>query len=356
MAEYRVFTADILTGNPVMELPQYGMTMDKQVSGAGSYSGFFRLGTGVHRDDTIMQGCTPGQHCIMVQRDGVNIWGGPIWGRTYAAEGSTIQINANTFESVFERIIMSFDVIYQGVGQNAIIADWLTDFLTQDASANDFGFIPQIQTPVAAIPNRTILIPAYEYHPASDFLSEIVGVEGGLDYSIDFTTSGDNPVRTIRFMYLNESPDSGAYFDFPGTVAKYWMNENGSKLAYKRVALGAGSGNQLMKSVNTSVPPTLAPWGAVESYPNIGTQVDLNLKSASMARKRTPPIYEPTVELAGDHVFTGWNDLGRLIRFRIEDDRFPTGQEFAYTLTGWSLTPSTKEGTEQVQFTLADYS
>lgn len=355
MVQYRYFTVDILTGLPVTELSQYGVTCDKQVSGAGSYSGFLRLDSGIWNDNLILDGTIPGKHAMMVQRDGVNIWGGPIWSRTYGAEGKVLQINANTFESVFDHIIMSFDCIYQAVSQNSIITSWMNSFLTQDSNANNFGFVTTVQTPSGTVPTRTILIPAYEYHMASDFLQEIVGIEGGLDYTIDFG-SGDDPTRTIRFIYLNDPSDSGAYFDYPGTISKYWMNEAGVNMAYKNVALGAGSGNGLMKSVDISVPAGWAPWGAVDSYPNIADQGSLDLKSASMARSRKPPVYDPTIQMAGNHTFTGWNDLGKVVKFRIQDARFPDGKEFAFTLTGWSLTPQTKDTTETLALTLQDTS
>lgn len=355
MAEYRYFTVDLLTGNPVMELPQYGVSMDKQMSAAGSYTGFFRLGTGIYNDDLLLAGCVPGQHAIMVQRDGVNIWGGPIWSRTYSAESNTIQINANTFESVFEHIIMSFDVIYQDVDTGTLITSWLNALMTQDSGANNVQLTPNFVTPGVTVPHKTILIPAYEYHLASDFMQEYFG-DSDYAYTINLGT-GDNPVREMVIQYPTTPSHFSAAFDYPGSISKYWLNENGTRIGIKNVVLGAGSGNQLMKSIATNTAAGMPAWGAVESHPNIGTQSDLDAKAAAMARLRKPPVYELTVELSGDnHGFTGWNDLISVYDFYIQDARFPGGQHFAYVLTGWSLVPGSKSSVETVNLTVQDFS
>ena len=355
MPDYRYFTTDIMTGAVLRELPQYGVYMSKQLSGAGQYTGFFRLDSGVWVDSELLDATVPGECSIMVQRDGINIWGGPIWSRTYSTDGKTIQLSASTFESIFDHIIMGYDCIYQGANQNTIIFNWMNLFLTQTVGgvSNDFHLVTTVQTPVAAIPTRTILIPAYEYHMATDFLQQIIGIDGGLDFSIDFAPLGDVPTRTIRFMYVNEAPMSDLSLEFPGSIDKYWMNEAGARSARRVVALGAGSGNQLMAGFAAGAVAGKPLWGRVESYPNVGVQADLNMKALSLYQKSVPPVYEPTVELRGDdHGFASWNDLGKQMTMFIQDARFPNGQQFTFNLTGWALTPEGKDGVETVQMTL----
>lgn len=353
MPTYRYFTVDVLTGTPAAELTQYGVTCNKQLSGVGSYSGFARLGAGTSAEDTaLIDGTQPGLHALMVQRDGVNIWGGPIWSRTYAAQGQTVQLNASTFESVFDHLIMTNNQVYQGVAQHTILASWLTALMAQVGC--NFNFVQDITFDGTF--NRTILIPAYEYHFASDLLNQLTGAQNGIYYNIDLGASGDNPTRTFKARCgfdPTHYADSGAYYDYPGTIAKYWMNEQGIRTAKTNVALGAGTGNQLLAAGATNTGMTAYPaWAAVESFPDIGETVGLTAKAVSMAAARKPPIYNPTYQLNTASGFDGWNRLGELFTVRMQDVRFPNGLELQSRMTGWALTPQTKDGVEQIQFTL----
>lgn len=352
MPVYRYFTADVRTGVPVMELAQYGVTMDKQLSGAGNYSGFIRLGTGIYNDALLLEGTQPGLHALMVQRDGVNIWGGPIWSRTYAAQGQTLQLNAATFESIFDHVIMAYDQIYENIAQHTILSTWLTQLMGQ----TDCNF--NLTQDIAYDGNyfRSILVPAYEYHMASDVLSQMIGIENGIYYNINLAAAGDNPTRTFYArcgVQVANYVDSGAYYDFPGTVGLYWMNEQGVKTAKYNVALGAGTGNQILRSgVLTSGMSAYPMWGATESFPDIGDNAGLLAKATTMSRLRKPPIYNPTFQLGTESGFDGWNKLGQMFTVSIQDARFPLGLVLKNRMLGWSLTPQSKDGSELIQFTL----
>jgi len=351
MAEYRYYTVDILSRSQVTDIPQYGVTMSKQMSAAGDYTGFFRLDSGIFNDKLLLDGTAPGRYALHVERDGQVIWGGPIWGRTYSAEDQAVQINASTYESVFERTLMSNDVIYQGMSPNAIMTDWWPKFQTDLGINPAFMGISLSADPVGT-PVRTILIPSYEYHMHSDFLAEVIGNDGGYDYSINVSSTLD-----FAFFYANQASASTTEFlEFPGNIQRYWVNEAGSKLAMTNIALGAGSGNQLMKSINSANSLAGWPaWAAVQSFPNIGDQATLDVKAASMAAKSKSPVYEITVNLISEHNFKSWDSIGRvIIPLEVRDPRFPSGQRFDHLLTGWSLTPENKSGVEELSLVLED--
>lgn len=352
MPTYRYLTVDVLDGTDVQEIPQHDVYMDKSLSAPGSYAGSFALKSDVFKDNILLASTLPMSRAMLVQRDGVNIWSGPIMGRTYSSQDQTVQIQAQTFESVFERIIMDFDCIYEDQSQNYIVNDWLTQIASQFFGKTDFGFIPSLQTPTTAT-YRTILIPAYEYHFASELLAPMVGVADGIDYTVNLATTGDMPARTFRMMFAADTLDSLAHFDYPGTIAKYWVTENGTRIARRNVALGAGSGNNLLASAVTSPSLSAYPfWGAVESFPEIADFDMLNMKALTMSTLRRPPVYEPLFELRESAMFTGWNDLGKFITVEVRDPRFPSGQVFRQRLKGWSLSPGSKTSTETIQLTL----
>lgn len=349
---YRYYTADLLTGQVIAEMPFYGVYCNKKINEAGSFNGTFKLGSGNHHDQSLLDGSIPGRTAVYVERDDVLIWGGIIWSRAYASESKTMQLTGQTFESYFDHVCIDANFIQQGVEQSQILTNLVN--LLQGQQGNDIG-LDMDTFPVTGV-NRTVLIPGYEYHFASEVISQLVGVDNGLEITIDVLPSGtiDQPTRRLRagFPKLGNPIDtSGLYFDYPGNITKYWWNESGARGAVKAVALGHGSGFEKVRGQAIDGVKIAAGWPAwwiVNSHPNV---VDVNGIAAAARKdleKYAIPYSRPTLEFTADFgsKFNSWNNLGDEVYVRIYDERFPQGKIVQTRMLGWELKPAESDSGE----------
>jgi hypothetical protein len=347
MPTYRYYTTDILTGAFLAELECYGVYCNRQINGQGAMNFSLRLKTGIPAS-YYETATAPGKAAINFERDGVKIWAGPIWSRTYAANAISFQYTAATWESYFDRVVFQSHFIQEKVNQETIFSNMVAQLQAQPAC--NIGLV-MATLPVTNV-QRTVLIPDYEYHFATDALSQLVGVDNGLEYTIDAD-------KTVRLGYpLLSSSDTSLHYDFPGTVSNYWLPENGSNAGVKFAVLGAGSGNKILRSTavdQDALDAGYPAWWHVEQMPGIADLTLLADRAAGNARKFKMPYVTPTFELKSDAVpFAGWNSLGGTVKVRIEDARFPSGKDIASRLMGWEFFPSSAEQGEMVKFVIED--
>ena len=338
MVDMRYYTADLLTNAIIAELPLYGVYMDKILNGAGNFTGTFVLDSGVELDDILLAGSIPGQQALFVERNDVCIWAGPVWSRTYQSTSRTAQLTAQTFESVFEHIVMTTDQIYAAVEQVTILSTWLSAMMAQ--TNNNFGITGSF--PGATGITRTLSYLAAEYKHANELLQAIATANDGLDYTINVASPTS---KTMVVKKQGTAGSSGAVYDYPGQIANYWHSESGAKGAVRAAAIGAGvSGNATIGS------PSLKPYfWQVGQYSDIADQNAINAKASELLQM---PFVSPTFELATGDDFDGWDKLGQTFITNIDDARFPTGKTITSRLMGWALTPEQSEAEENLKFVL----
>jgi len=95
---YRYFTVDLMTNTVLAEIPFIGVSYERALKSAGSFSGSI----GVF-DDTaalsLYNNTMPGRTALYVVRNDACVWGGIIWSRSYAASSKTLSVNASEFTS-----------------------------------------------------------------------------------------------------------------------------------------------------------------------------------------------------------------------------------------------------------------
>lgn len=352
MTDYRYFTADILARTyGGVDLPLFGTYMNKVITRPGNFTGSFPLGTGIHRDEDMLAATTPGKFAIYCERDGQIVWGGPIWSRTYSADSRSCQITAQTWESVFDHVVFEEHVIQQSVEVTTLFENLIDQMQAQDG--NDFNILVSSPVPLTGW-TRTILKPNYEYHFVGSVLSELV-TDTELEYAIDLglTSAPDGmPQPTIRAgtPKLNDGVILDAAYDFPGSITNYWYPENASRGATRFAAIGAGSGNKVIRSVARDETRTGWPsWWQTASYPAIGSPETIAGKAQQGLLDASIPIVVPTIELAKDAVFAHFNSMGVTIQFNITDARFPNGHSFEKRMIGWELTPESSDAEELIR-------
>jgi hypothetical protein len=112
---YRYFVTNIVTNEVIAELPLTGVSYEKAVKDAGSFSGTLSLSQETEGID-VYNATMPGKNAIYVLRNGECVWGGPIWSRSYDVVSKSISINANEFTSYYQhrKIWKTWDLSHNG--------------------------------------------------------------------------------------------------------------------------------------------------------------------------------------------------------------------------------------------------
>lgn len=355
---YRYYSADLLTGNVLAELPLYGVYANRQLSTTGNFNGTFKLGTGTYIDNDLLDATIPGKTAIYMERDGLLIWGGIVWSRTWAEESKTCGMTAQTFESYFDHIVIDSHFIMQNVEQTIIFRD-LINALQAQVSSN-IGLIQNTPYPTSGI-ERTVLIPGYEYHFAQDVVSQLVGTDDGFEYTIDVVASGtpDHPSKLVKVGYPTLSnPTSDLSYDYPGSISNFWWPESGTKGATKAVALGYGSGPTMYSGLaidGDKLAEGYPAWWQVNSYKNIADRNLIGARARKDLETFGMPYVRGTFELKSDVGvgFTGWSKLGDTVTARVESVRFLGGSKVIESrMIGWELTVADADNTEIIKFVI----
>lgn len=98
--EYRYFTTDLLTNQVLAEIPFRGVSFERSIKAAGSFSGTIPVIPDTSSMN-IYDSTMPGKTGLYVVRDGVCIWGGIIWHRSYDVVSRSLNVSASEFTSYF---------------------------------------------------------------------------------------------------------------------------------------------------------------------------------------------------------------------------------------------------------------
>jgi hypothetical protein len=355
---YRYYSADLLTGNVLAELPLYGVWMTRRLSDMGEMTGTFKLGTQQHSDTELLQSTEPGKTALYVERDNTLIWGGIIWSRTYAEDARICNMTAQTFESIFDHVVIEQDFVHQVEDQMSIFIATINQMQAQDA--NNFGLeVSNIPTSSGVL--RTVLFPGYESHFYEEIISQLVGVENGFDYCIDVLPGiePDKPRKSIRAGYpilgSRDATTDVPVFDYPGNILTFWWPESATRAGTKFVGLGAGAGIGMLRgeaAANDLLDAGYPAWYVVNSYKGITEQQILNERVRSDRAAYRMPVSTPTFQLKPDAsaAFDAWQNLGSMFQVHVESRRFPTGKEIFSRMIGWELVVADSDDTEQVKF------
>jgi hypothetical protein len=111
-AEYRYYTVDLLTNNVIAEIPFTGVSYERALSKAGSFSGTIPM-IDATSSFNLYETTMPGKTAVYVLRNGVCVWGGIIWSRSYSPANKTLTIDGQEFISyLYHRAV--WQTLYYG--------------------------------------------------------------------------------------------------------------------------------------------------------------------------------------------------------------------------------------------------
>jgi len=363
---YRYLFVDLLSNTIIGELPLTGVGFTQQLNQPGTFQGHLLL-SGVNADKYNVELSTIPAFCgLYVDRDGVLVWGGVIWGRSYNSTSQTLSFSAQEWISYFDHRRVTQDVQFTNIDQLVIAKTLIED--AQNATYGDIGvgYNSAGQTTSGVLINRTYY--NYELKNVYQAVQDLSRQGDGFDFSIDvgYDAITGLPVKNFNTYY----PRSGvAYtfgdpdvpvFTFPaGNMVEYEYPEDGSVVANTVYALGAGSNEGKLLSTQSDATKFTEGWALLEDQANYSDVTDATLLAELTEGQVNGLSYPPTTIKAVVPAFTaplfGTYNVGDDARIIITDSRFPTGLDEIYRIVGLNVQPG-EDGPERVTITLTNTS
>ena len=362
MTTYRYLFADLLSNSIIGELQLTGVNFTKTLNAAGTFSASLLISDANEASANIINSTVPGRTAVYVDRNGVLIWGGVIWNREYNSTSQHLSISAREFESYFEKRRVLTTTVYNNVDQLTIAQALINT--AQAATNGNIGV--QVGTETSGVlVNRTYF--SYEQKTIFAALTDLSQQSNGFDFTIGVAYDGSgNPTKKL----VMKSPQGGIRYDatsttapvfeFPsGNVIEYTFQEDASQVANRLTATGAGSNEGQVQQVKLATDQLTAGWAVLEDGVSYGDIYDANiisnLAAGKLAAVKNPPVTLQIVAPAFEDPQLGSYDVGDDIRVRIQDDRFPNGNEVTgtaiYRLVALNVTPGENAG-ERVTLSL----
>jgi hypothetical protein len=370
--QYRYLFADLITNDILAELPLTNVSFTQTLNTPGSFSGTI-LGSDINETGYDIAGSTiPSRTAIYVDRDGVLIWGGIIWLRTWDSDSQHFDFQAREFGSYFERRritdnFMDGDqaLVYENEDQLFIAQDLLT--LAQDLAGGDIGVV--VPNNVSGI-DVTRVYYAYEFKDVWGAIKDLSNQQDGFDFNIDVAYDTNleprkyaqtaYPYRGITF---NANNADALVFEFPGNIVAYEWPDDGSVVSNKMYGIGPQSNEAKIVAVATA--PTnqiTAGYPLLEDTVSYTDQYDPNIlyqqTLGEVTAKQVPVVTPKIVIPAYASPVLGSYKTGDECLLRITDDRFPNngsgfGLSQVYRIVAISVQPG-EDGPERVTLTLTD--
>lgn len=359
---YRYLLGDLITNEIIAELPLTGVAFTQQLNQAGAFTGHLLL-SGINTDAfNVDEATVPGHNCIYVDRDGVLIWGGVIWSRSYNSNEQTLSIQAQEFISYFAHRRIADEISFTNIDQLVI-----AKILVEEAQLAPYGDIGVVyntegETTSGVLIDRVYY--GYELKTVFNAIQDLSRQSDGFDFNIDVSYDPITylPVKAFNTYYpkvgetWTPTNPSAVVFEFPaGNIVEYEYPEDGSLVANRIYALGAGSNEGKLISVADDATKFADGWALLEEQANYSDVTDQTMLDNVAAGQVLAMSYPPTTLkiVAPPYVdpILGTYEIGDDARILIKDSRFPNGLDEVYRIVALSVQPG-EDGPERVTLTL----
>jgi hypothetical protein len=147
--EYRYYLTDLVSNQVIAELPFTGVSYQRLLRKAGSFSGQIPVIEATKNYD-LYETTMPGRTGLYILRNGVCVWGGMIWSRKYDESSKTLSVDASEFTSYFYHRFVWKTISYgsQFIGVSSFSIDYDDAYggnvatIEQDPEQEPHGFAP----------------------------------------------------------------------------------------------------------------------------------------------------------------------------------------------------------------------
>lgn len=96
--DYRYFVCDLMTNELLAEIPFKSVSYSRSLTEAGSFTGDIAVTEDTY-NLSLYENTLPAKTALYVVRDGICVWGGIIWSRTYSLIDQVLSVSASEFSS-----------------------------------------------------------------------------------------------------------------------------------------------------------------------------------------------------------------------------------------------------------------
>jgi hypothetical protein len=369
MAEYRYLLYDLVTNQPITELPLTGVSFTQQLNSPGTFSASLLITDAAENALDVITGTQPNRTALYVERSDLAnnvqrelVWGGMIWGREYGSASQSITIQAREFESYLEKVFVN--TYYMGLGRNPPSAAQFTNIdifqivqmlvnITQNTGVNDIGIrVPGVLAGATVSPTYS----NSDYKTIYQAILDLSQGNNGFDFNVDVYYDGTGTPQKImnlgypRIGYVYSSTDVNApTLQLPGNILDYSYFEDGTLMATDITTIGGGTATGAVSTTNTGYPG----YQLALSYSDI-TSTDLlsAIAQGRLSAVLSPPTTLKVTQVASQQPTVGKVSPGDDVRVSIRDARFPTGLNAVYRVSSLTITPNESGGPEQITYAL----
>lgn len=141
--DYRYFVCDLMTNELLVELPFKSVSYTRSLVEPGGFTGDLPVTEDTY-NLSIYENTLPGKTALYVVRDGICVWGGIIWGRTYSLIDRVVSVSAAEFTSYLSKRVVwkTWNSKYQASASvNSGVATITLDLGQYDFSVGEAVFI-----------------------------------------------------------------------------------------------------------------------------------------------------------------------------------------------------------------------
>ncbi len=334
---YRYLFYDLLTNAPLADLPLKKVSFDKRLNEVGSFTGQLPIGDPRVQKLQPWASITPNRTALYVDRGGRIVWAGIVVPRRYSqgdkVGGTPLTIEVNAAETMYyfrDKRIIAADTTFSAVDQLTIAQSLVNT--AQGVRNGNIGL--QVPSNVSGI-TRTQTWLGSERKKVGQALIELSQLDQGFDWRIDVDYGlGGQPAGVpgkqlvLGYPRVGEPwPTTGWMFEFPGNVADYDWEEDGSQQAITAYVQGGGSGPTMAASSSSVTALLDAGFPQLDEVFQAKDQTDPNViaaRAVAAAKAYSSPVALPKILVRADQdpVF-GSYALGDDCLLRITSPQFP---------------------------------
>lgn len=360
---YRYLFADLLTNSILAELPLTGVSYTQTLNSAGTFTGHLLL-SGVNAVGlNVADGTVPARTAVYIDRNGVLVWGGVLWGREYNSTTQTLTFHGREFLSYFERRRITATTAFTNQDQLVIAQTVMQG--AAGALNGDIGLLynqdPGSTSTSGVLVSRTYY--GYELKTVLNAVQDLSKQSTGFDFEISVYYDGNgNPTKSFNTYYpragtaYDSTSLSAPMFELPsGNIVEYSYPEDGTIAANTIYVLGAGSNEGKLISTYSDTTKLSAGWPLLEEQANYSDITDATVLNTLASGQISAVSYPPTTltVIAPPYLDPefGTYEIGDDVRVRITDNRFPSGLDSIYRLIALTVQAG-ENGPERVTLTL----
>ena len=300
MAAYRYLLASVPANTVIAELPFEGAKYEHVLNAPGSFSGTVGLKQpakleGVLKPLLSPQSSSLGKLALYVERDGVIIWGGPLWTARADVDGGTFELAGEGWLSYFRHRVMRESFSYVNQDQTEI-AKFLVNNHQVWSGGGTLGISIADVQPSGVLRDRSYL--ASERKEVGEAIEQLAAVENGFNFR--FESRWNAGVLQTRFLTSYPATGHPTPLVFEGQITSLKVAMDATTMATNVDAIGTqdAGGDALLATV--SDPAMLAnypQYDAVVPASDVSVLATLDQQARRRLLRGHAPTVIPSVEV-----------------------------------------------------------